>query len=78
MIRLSKAPGFDSDDAETVKHLLAELDTPDKKLRAKMLQRLKDIYVTNYHKVKTHKTNRGVKIIGSEDPPKTKEGKKKQ
>ena len=76
MVRLSKAPGFDNKDVETVKNIMAELDTPDKALRADMLRRLKDIYVKNYFKIKTHKTARGVKIIGSGDPPKKEKVKK--
>ncbi len=72
MIRLSKAPEFDSIDAEEVKHLLAELDTTDKELRKGMVKRLKDIYILNYHKMKNEKTERGGKIIKNEDPPETK------
>ena len=72
-----KAPGFDSKDRETAKNIMSELGTSNKQLRAEMLGRLKDIYVTNYHKVKTQKTNRGVKILGSEEPPKKEKGKKK-
>jgi hypothetical protein len=52
IIRLSKAPGFSQNDAETVRNILSELDTSDKGLRKQMLKRLKDIYILNYHKVK--------------------------
>ena len=77
MGRLMKAPGFDSKDLDTAKNIMSELDTPDRKLRAEMLKRLKDIYVTNYHKVKSQKTSRGVKIIRSEDPPIKEKDKKR-
>ncbi len=72
-----KGPGFDSKDLDTAKHLLAELGTPDRKLRAQMIKRLRDIYVTKDYKVKTHRTNRGVKIIGSKDPLKQKKIRRK-
>ena len=71
------ARAIESKDLDTAKNIMSELDTPDKKLRAEMLKRLKDIYVTNYHKVKSQKTSRGVKIIGSEDPPKKEKDKKR-
>ncbi len=70
--RLSKAPGFDSDDAETVKHLLAEIGTSNKGAHKDMLERLQDIYIKNYCKVKSKTGDRGVKIIGSEAPQKNK------
>ncbi len=57
---------------------MAELDTPHRALRADMVRRLKDIYVKNHFTVRSKKGDRGVKIIGSEDHPKTKEGKKKK
>ena len=71
-----KAPGFDSKDLDTAKNIMSELDTSDRKLRAEMHKRLKDIYVKNYSKVESKNTDRGIKIIGSEDPPKTQESKK--
>ncbi len=69
MVRLSQAPGLEKKDAETVRNIMAELDTSDKALRADMLRRLKEIYVKKYFLVKSKKGDRGVRIVGANAPP---------
>ncbi len=49
MKRFVKQSGFDSDDATTVAHILAEFDGSDKKTSDAMIERLKEIYSSNYH-----------------------------
>ena len=57
MKRFVKMSGFNSDDATTVAHILAEFEGSNDKDRKAMLIRLKDIYVKNYYGVKNDKKN---------------------
>ena len=49
--------GFNSDDATTVAHILAEFEGSNDEDHKAMLIRLKDIYVKNYYSVKHDKKN---------------------
>ena len=53
--RLVKMSGFNSDDATTVAHILAEFDGSEHKARTALLARLREIYVRNFWGVKNNK-----------------------
>ena len=57
MKQIVKMSGFNSDDATTVAHILAEFDGSNEKDRNAMLVRLKEIYIRNYYGVKKDKKN---------------------
>ena len=57
MIKVAEDPRFDKEDAATVGNIIAETDTTDKELRKTMIERLKEIYQRNYHRMKNDKKN---------------------
>ena len=55
MIKVAEDPRFDKEDAATVANIIAEIDTTDKELRKTMIERLKEIYQRDYHRMKNDK-----------------------
>ncbi len=65
MIRLSKAPGFDKEDAGIVAAILEEMDTSDPEARKAMIVRSKDIYDRNFHEMKRTRNRKPCKDNGN-------------
>ena len=63
MIRLSKAPGFDKEDAGIVAAILYETDTSNPENRKATIVQLKDIYGRYFHELKKEQEHKSFKDI---------------
>ncbi len=54
-MKLSKAPGFNKEDAAIVAAIPSEIDTTDEETRKATIVRLKNVYDRNLHAMKKNK-----------------------